>query len=596
MLQLAIPTTTQKPLGTALNPADLKYFLDSLPMGAPQAALRMLIETTQAYNHSDLTVELRFKIADLITPIARECANILADKYQHSGIPLSDQRYTWHQDVQQMFRQMAIAYEIVASQLSQLPKRSDALNHLLYRSIRKAIIWLARSVLNANSTYVVDPPEVWCELHRLYAYAEEQGAENLVLEKTENKQNAIATIQHAYQRIVLLSIANPHHLMQGESHLIYNYLNNWAVGCRVIKLSEARVPASTVLIDLTSDRAPYFTHDTEEVNLDTIRSIETTRLINRFNQALAKYTREQNGLSYQKINFNERLHRNMLLRLQTVWKGRSQRKASRRPNNDKIILTAGLSASHYFIGDEKEFLPEIDEVQCHRPKGSNSGLSLMPKEYEPWRDEEEQTVIAAGVDNTRISNFGEEATIWNKIYANKTQGRTLREEGSHYFSKNQWTQFNAVEEGMGLKCLSLVSNRTRVGDVVSYHTVEEPDVWKLGEIRWMQDLRSAGVSMGIKKLADSAKGIAVRAVAGAGSGGEYFRALTITLEDGSIHLITPGAIYDVGTQLVLNRGDRLEYVRLTCMVETTSSFSRFEFEAIDIPPDEAALINEVKNS
>jgi hypothetical protein len=135
-----------------------------------------------------------------------------------------------------------------------------------------------------------------------------------------------------------------------------------------------------------------------------------------------------------------------------------------------------------------------------------------------------------------------------------------------------------------------------VGDIVCYHLLDKPGQWELGEVRWMRDLRGSGVTMGIKKMADSAQHVAVRAVAGAGSGGEYFRALTIESESEGIHLITPGAIYDVATQLVLNWGDQLEYVRLTRMVETTSSFSRFEFEVIDIPAHEAALIQEVKNS
>jgi hypothetical protein len=145
-------------------------------------------------------------------------------------------------------------------------------------------------------------------------------------------------------------------------------------------------------------------------------------------------------------------------------------------------------------------------------------------------------------------------------------------------------------------CQNPATNRTRVGDIVCYHQLSEPGQWMLGEVRWMRDLRSSGVTMGIKRTTDSAQCIAVRAVAGAGSGGEYFRALIITSDDSGIQLITPGAIYDAETQLVLNWGDQLEYVRLTRMVDTTSSFSRFEYEVIDIPSNEAALIAELKNS
>ena len=102
--------------------------------------------------------------------------------------------------------------------------------------------------------------------------------------------------------------------------------------------------------------------------------------------------------------------------------------------------------------------------------------------------------------------------------------------------------------------------------------------------------------MGVKKLVDAAQNVAIRAVAGAGSGGEYFRALIINCGDGHTDLLSPAAIYDVGTQLVLNWGERLSYVQLNRMIQTTSSFTRFEYQAIDIPSSEKDLIKEVRNS
>jgi hypothetical protein len=86
----------------------------------------------------------------------------------------------------------------------------------------------------------------------------------------------------------------------------------------------------------------------------------------------------------------------------------------------------------------------------------------------------------------------------------------------------------------------------------------------------------------------------VRAIGGAGTGGEYFRSLLIepiVLNDGTPTLLVPASIYDIGTQLVLNRRTTLEYVRLTHMVDTTSSYSMFEFKHIEVPPAEQAKID-----
>jgi hypothetical protein len=58
-------------------------------------------------------------------------------------------------------------------------------------------------------------------------------------------------------------------------------------------------------------------------------------------------------------------------------------------------------------------------------------------------------------------------------------------------------------------------------------------------------------------------------------------------------LLVPSGIYDIGTQLVLNRQTALEYVRLTRVVETTNSYSQFEFKHIEVPPAEQAKISAI---
>jgi len=59
-------------------------------------------------------------------------------------------------------------------------------------------------------------------------------------------------------------------------------------------------------------------------------------------------------------------------------------------------------------------------------------------------------------------------------------------------------------------------------------------------------------------------------------------------------LLVPASIFDIGTQLVLNRQSRLEYVRLTQMVETTSAYSMFVFKHIEVPPSEQAKISAIQ--
>ena len=119
-------------------------------------------------------------------------------------------------------------------------------------------------------------------------------------------------------------------------------------------------------------------------------------------------------------------------------------------------------------------------------------------------------------------------------------------------------------------------------------------IWKVGILRWLQDDHNKDFDIGILILAHMGIPVAVRAIGGAGSGGEYFRSLLVrsALSEGDApSLLVPASIYDTGTQLVLNLKSEIKYVRLMHMTETTGSFSLFEFKYIGVPPAEQARID-----
>jgi hypothetical protein len=101
------------------------------------------------------------------------------------------------------------------------------------------------------------------------------------------------------------------------------------------------------------------------------------------------------------------------------------------------------------------------------------------------------------------------------------------------------------------------------------------------------------LEIGVMTMSGSVRPVAVRSIGGVGSGGEYFRSLLLS-NGPTAHLLVPSAIYDVGTCLVLNCGENLIYVRLVRMHEATASFSRFEYEAIAMPPSEQKNIEAMR--
>ena len=92
--------------------------------------------------------------------------------------------------------------------------------------------------------------------------------------------------------------------------------------------------------------------------------------------------------------------------------------------------------------------------------------------------------------------------------------------------------------------------------------------------------------MGVRTIAEDALPIASKAVAGVGTGGEYFRALlapNLDPEQYPTTLIAPAAVYVIGSVIMMNFDERILYARLTRQLESTSAYSQYQFELVERP-------------
>ena len=160
---------------------------------------------------------------------------------------------------------------------------------------------------------------------------------------------------------------------------------------------------------------------------------------------------------------------------------------------------------------------------------------------------------------------------------------------------SQWTQKNTSDGGMCIFCQPAQTLPVRVGEIIAYNKNAD-DPWQVGVIRWLRVHENEILEMGIMHLLDEATSVACRSIRGTGEGSEYFRSL---LADADLHsadnsLIVPTAVFDTGTELVLNTGDRIYYLRLCKHLLTTRSVTQFSFELIECPSGETHRVNKLK--
>jgi hypothetical protein len=490
----------------------------------------------------------------------------------------------------------SLAYKIVVSDSVTSTDDKDMSINLVVAALRLCIDQMGQQLLECYSQYAPPVTGLWGELHRTYQLAERNGLHTRVLAEDADAENPFATVQHGYLRVALLALAMPNHLMPGQAALIYGYLEKWAVGCRMITKKVTAAETGDIVIDLADERPPAVA-----TGYARFRPIDGRFLdISKLQEKLDDISNSVKSERRPPLTIAERLRRDLLTRLRAAWQGRAERSNLRESDmSNRISLCIGLDACHHFINEENSFTPEQGEIRYHRPLEAGSDLELVPTS-DAWELNAPTSKNQHGLDKTRLSHFAENVDVWDAVHNTEIHARDKREAAMANFRVEPWLCINQSAGGMALRRLPEALSRTRVGAIVATPTDDQQTHWRVGALRWLQDSTDGNFDIGIMTISDTAAPVAVRAIGGAGTGGEYFRSLLIEAPENdpekgkATTLLVPASIYDIGTQLVLNRQTTLEYVRLTRLIETTSSFSMFEYKHIEVPPGEQAKISAIR--
>ena len=139
---------------------------------------------------------------------------------------------------------------------------------------------------------------------------------------------------------------------------------------------------------------------------------------------------------------------------------------------------------------------------------------------------------------------------------------------------------------MALSCRKGNGLRLAVGEIIAFKSEDMPtaDDWSVGVVRWLRAGTQESLELGIGLLADDTLAVSTRGVKGVGKDSEYFRSLLIPKLDPTQYpttLITPAAVYDVESIILVNTSTDVFYARLTKLMDATNSFSLFQFKIVE---------------
>jgi hypothetical protein len=541
----------------------LERWTAELPIGNTTVASHQMLEKIKTLNSCRYSYKDRLQLHNTLRSVFTELLHAIRQPLRQASIPLDQQQLYRANLLQTLLEHMALGYKLVVQELATNNHLKEYDQMLLTESIYLAMTFLSQRLVDAYGMYATEPTRVWSDIHQLYKLAE---ARQLLQQQVDDPYPDTPlpiqlNIDFVYKRIVLLSLAEPYHLMQYEADDMYRLIASSVTNCVIEPFSEF-VTRGEYLIDLGSDSGPRFISTEHQWQPLEPRLVDMSAVKLQLNIHLQRLLSSSlNAAEFESVSLIERQQRDMLLRLADAWNAMLVRTTQRFSLSGKVELSSGLNASHHYISGGQPFTPELDE------------LRLVSHSERTTPTESNDTIFATAY---------QEALQKDRIHEHQS------------YPLNPWLQKNISPIGIALNCKQTGNHiDVRVGELVTYRMADKKfQRWQIGVIRWLQheftEEAEGNVNVGIMNIANGAVTVGSKAIKGLGSGTDYFRSLLVPRQvslNQTRSLILPALLYDVGTVLAINLKQRLFYAKLTRMLLSTRSFTQFDFEIIKRPVD-----------
>ena len=573
------------------RPKQVEAWVAALPMANTGESARRIYSALREMNRLVVSSQDRYKAMEILREPIHQITEVLKKHYINQNLPLSPKNQKIAELAIQLNSEMALGYKAVIQ--DKLGKTFSGLSgKTLNVCLHRAIRYLSNVLLCSYQIYIQHPENVWLQIHRLYLYAEAQQLHtNLIKDHVAPEAMLDSSISDIYKQILLLALAGPYRLRQHVTGAVYGALENWVGSARIMPYGEIQNDTYAFNIGMNTDAAPGYFRDDGSVNPAFCRTIDTSELAQKVNNALVS-----DDVLSQKIP------EDVLKRLLITWSGKSHRTFPRTSKNNDIAITMGLSATHHYIDEVIRPLLKDPTTVC--PSATSSLQSNTDINSE---DDVEDFVLGERAQYTSTPVFGisnlddHTPDIWDPDFTYRvnnpsynfnnpesTSEETLEGKASLY--AHTPLPCKGINESAGGYCMLgyLVygkdSQKVQIGELVGIRDNRESSSTQLsiGIIRRIKNWKN-GLELGIQKLAPCADTIALSTIPKGNETEKFQRGLVLPQLAGidqPATLITH-AWHQTNDKLIANVHSHRTHIQLTKQLETTGVFSQFEFTVLD---------------
>jgi hypothetical protein len=580
-IKLHIPSPTQHQLSFCQATVEgMTNWTNNLPMANTGEAARQLYQAIRELNKLHAEPLLRFKLLEVMRPYIYSIGTLLAKHFLQTSVSLNERQLKIANLSQSLQTHLATGYKLVVANSIATLSSKDKISKIVTISIHRAITDTTNTILRAFQLYCHPPERSWSEINQLFLLAEIRGLEKQNVSDTQNRYLSTSNISAAFIRAHLLGTAKPSNLRQQDLLQLYDATELWADR---VTITDGDDESALFIINLHRDSVAHYRQHLRDEQKPLFRSLNTAALV----QELKSYAANPQGAS--SVTVPGKMSDNLLTHSIQAWAIHWQRSFRRMSTEGKLRLCIGLSATHYYIADKKDFktlLNELHPKEMDKPHqhaidiGSRSNNDVWSSAFDVGG-----SVIP---ENSKMN-------IDTIDFINKHKGEEEAPDTSIKYPAHEVTLINTSPGGYCLHWVDELPASIQAGEILG---IQETGVqhWAIGVICWIRHLGKSGTQLGIELLAPKAESGAAKLLQKTGQNGDYVRSLllpSIKAIAQPATLILPRMPFRTGNKVDILHHDSKGRQQLTKRITSTNSFSQFQFRNAGIKPNPQTLLQDI---
>ncbi|MDH5786336.1 MAG: hypothetical protein OEZ16_12125 [Chromatiales bacterium] len=534
----------------------MESWVHDLPMGNVGATAKLVYNALHEVNRLDISWRERQRFLELLREPITYVEQQLQQRYAGVSFPLPTKSRQIAELATTLSHEMAVGYKTAIEDMlgsSFLKRDNKALTELIHRAIH----YISCVLLTCYRTYAPHSSDCWFELHLLYLHAEHKNVHTNSVTDPWNEKLPKSSIARLYKQILLLALASPYRMRQGEAQATYHVLARWAAHADIIPYNDPSAAEALFVVHLDSDDAPDFqAFNHRDCNTELCRLVDTRQLSHVLQDEKAYYG--------ARGNVEEGISSDLLNRLIRCWGVAPKRSFTRNDKDAYIDVVVGLSTVHRALAIDMGFDDQLQNKSRYSSK-TVAGVS-QPTNRDVWNAFSKESL---GQQYNNYKHLTEEP----KPPTPKQPVERLR---WHIRNESAGGYRLAIEDGDNAK--------VQVGELLGLWPRHNINTCEIGVIRWMRQPAEGGLELGVQVVGPDAKPVTLRAARLSSKGPEYQPALMLP-EVASIGLpatlLTPILLFESGAELRLHHGNHEMRITLARRCQQAASFSQFIFKTLD---------------